>query len=60
MTPSEFRQAREALGLTQSELARALKMTGRDSARTIRKWENGNPPPPGPAQVAIELLLEKM
>ena len=38
MTPTEFRQAREQLGLSQAELAAFLNM-GKDGPRTIRRWE---------------------
>ena len=58
MTPAELKAAREALGLSQSGLAKALRMgkTGRD---TIRAWESDDNVRgvPGPAQVAIEHLL---
>ena len=58
MTPAELKAAREALGLSLSGLAKALRMgkTGRD---TIRAWESGDNDRgvPGPAQVAIECLL---
>lgn len=36
MTPAEFTEARQALGLKRSELARVLRTT----ARSIRGWEN--------------------
>jgi DNA-binding transcriptional regulator YiaG len=36
MTSSELTQAREALGLTRSELARLLETTD----RSVRAWEN--------------------
>jgi DNA-binding transcriptional regulator YiaG len=37
MTPTEFRSARKALGLTQDQVARVLGV----SPPTIRKWEAG-------------------
>ena len=36
MTPSEFTEARQALGLKRSELARLFETTD----RTVRAWEN--------------------
>lgn len=56
MTPAEFKEARLRLGLTQSELARALKLGG-DGKRTVRRWEHGERDIPGPAQVAVRLML---
>jgi DNA-binding transcriptional regulator YiaG len=37
-------------------LAKALRM-GKWGWQTISKWESGDVPIPGPAQVAIELLM---
>lgn len=36
MTPAEFTEARQALGLRRSELARLFETTD----RTVRAWEN--------------------
>ena len=36
MSPDEFTQAREALGLTRADLARLFQTTD----RTVRAWEN--------------------
>jgi transcriptional regulator with XRE-family HTH domain len=58
MTPDNLRTARKALGLTQRGLAEALRM-GKWGWQTISKWENGSVPVPGPAQVAIEMLLKE-
>lgn len=54
-TPEGFREARRALGLSQSGCAEAL---GVKSARTIRKWEAGEKEIAGPAIVAMRLLLQ--
>lgn len=56
MTPADFRAARSSLGLTQHELAEALRM-GKWGFQTVGKWERGEQPVPGPAQVALECLL---
>lgn len=58
MTPSDLRTARKTLGLTQHALAEALRM-GKWGWQTISKWENGDTPIPGPAQVAVESLLRE-
>jgi len=54
--PDELRAARKSLGLTQKGLAEVLRM-GKWGWQTISKWEGGDVPIPGPAQVAIECLL---
>lgn len=56
MTPTQVRELRQALGLTQSELAAALRM-GSEGRRTIRRWETGEQAITGPASVALELLV---
>lgn len=64
MNADELRASRERLGimwglgrpLHMSELARALRLTGRDPGQTIRGWERGDGPT-GPASVAIEMML---
>lgn len=56
MTPAELRNARKALGLTQKGLAEALRM-GTHGWQSISKWERDGSTIPGPAQVAVELLL---
>ncbi len=56
MTPDQFRAARKALGLTQHAMAEALRM-GRWGFQSVAKWEKGEAAIPGPAQVAVELLL---
>lgn len=38
MTPTEFKAAREKLGLSQEGLAQLLGM-GSDGGRTVRRWE---------------------
>jgi DNA-binding transcriptional regulator YiaG len=58
VTADELRTARNTLGLTQHGLAEALRM-GKWGWQTISKWENGSVPVPGPAQVAIEMLVKE-
>lgn len=59
MTPAQVHAARTALGMTQAQLARALRLTDPDNngRRTIRNWEKGVTPISGPASVALEALL---
>jgi DNA-binding transcriptional regulator YiaG len=60
MTPAELKVAREALGLSLTGLAKALRM-GRNGRDTIRAWEADDNirGVPGPAQVAVEALLKE-
>jgi transcriptional regulator with XRE-family HTH domain len=56
MTPADLRKARKRLGLTQNELAGALRM-GKNGYQSVSRWETDGSTIPGPAQVAIECLL---
>jgi transcriptional regulator with XRE-family HTH domain len=59
LTPAEkLRTARKTLGLTQHGLADALRM-GKWGFQSVAKWERGETAIPGPAQVAVELLVEQ-
>jgi len=55
VTPAELRSAREAMGLTQTELAEALET----ALRTVQHWEAGDRAIPGPVRVALRLLTER-
>ena len=55
MTGRRFRTIRRALGLSQSQLAKVLKVW----PNTIALWDRGENPIPGPVEVAMDLLLEK-
>ena len=59
MKPHEVHAARAALGMTQADLARALRLSDPDEngRRTVRNWEKGATPISGPASVALEALL---
>jgi transcriptional regulator with XRE-family HTH domain len=52
----DFRKARDELGMTASQLAKTLRM-GRGADRTIRRYESGQSPVPGPVSVAVEALM---
>ena len=56
MTSDEVRAARYLLGMTQDQLANALRMGG-DGKRAVRRWESGDRHISGPASVAIEFML---
>lgn len=53
MEPAEVRAAREAFGLTQKEMDTRLGV-GKD---TCRDWERAKRPVPGPAALALRMLL---
>lgn len=52
MTSADLKSFRRALGLTQSEFARAV---GVRNHRTVRKWECGEQDIPGPVLVIVGL-----
>jgi transcriptional regulator with XRE-family HTH domain len=59
MTPDELKAAREALEMTQDELARLMGT----NARTVGGWEQGERnrrPAPIPAPVALIVELARM
>ena len=53
MTPATIKAIRNRAGLTQSGLARVLRIS---DIRTIRRWETGDVPITGPASVIMEML----
>lgn len=56
MAPSDLRDARKALGLTQHGLAEALRM-GKNGWQSVSRWEQDGNTVPGPVQVAVEQML---
>ena len=56
ITKDEFKNARQDLGMSAAQLAKTLRM-GRRADRTIRRYESGESPIPGPVTVAVEALL---
>lgn len=54
MTPQEFKQAREQLGLTQQEMADKLRLS---SGRVIRMYESGDREVSGTIILLVDLLL---
>ena len=59
-TPADLRTARKALGLTQSGLAKALRLSETNGGRSVRKWESEGCTVPGPVQIAVEMMLERI
>lgn len=57
MTPEALKSARIRLGMTQAQLAKALRLAPRSGADTVRKWENGSRSITGPVSLAVEYLL---
>jgi DNA-binding transcriptional regulator YiaG len=55
VSPTEFRAARHTLGLTQAAMAEALEVT----LRAVQWWEAGDREVPGPARVALRLMLQR-
>lgn len=53
MTPTEVKAIRNRAGLSQSGLARLLRIT---DERTIRRWETGDIPVSGPSSIILEML----
>jgi len=53
-----LRAARMQLGISADALAARLRL-GENGGRTVRRWEAGQVPISGPAQVAVELLLRE-
>lgn len=58
MSPADLRKARKRLGLTQNELAGALRM-GKNGYQSVGRWETDGNTIPGPVQIAVECLLER-
>jgi transcriptional regulator with XRE-family HTH domain len=56
MTPTQFKDARKALGLTQKECAKAL---GLKTSRAIRQYQTGERQVSGPVAVLVAMLLEQ-
>lgn len=58
LTGAGLRDARQALGLTQSELAAVLDLKGEGARRTIRRWEKDEWPVPWTVAVTIAALRQ--
>lgn len=65
MTGERIRKARRTLGemwgldrpLHAAELARVLRLRGRDPGQSVLDWESGKTEPSGPVSVALEMML---
>lgn len=58
MTPEQFRAARNALNLSQRQLASVWGM-GQNGERTIRRWEQGDVPVNPIAAYCIQMMLNE-
>ena len=56
MTPAQFKSARKALGLSQSDMAEAL---GLKTSRAIRQYEAGDRAVSGPITMLVGILMER-
>jgi DNA-binding transcriptional regulator YiaG len=57
LEPNEVKAAREALGMTQQQLADALLLESKYSRDTVRTWESGRRLCPGPESIALQLMV---
>lgn len=61
MKPEQLKEARQALGLSASQLADALSDPDPDGKevhpRTVQRWESGAQAIPGPVVVAVRFML---
>ncbi len=55
MTPAQFKSIRKSYNLTQTQLARLLRI---EDIRTIRRYETGERPVSGPVSVLMVLVEE--
>lgn len=53
MTPTQFKHIRTSLGLSQNELAKALRLS---SGRNVRRMELGDMPISGPVSLLMEVF----
>jgi DNA-binding transcriptional regulator YiaG len=56
MTPNRIKEIRQAVGLTQTDLALVLGLTPNNGRRTVRRWEDGTIPITGPAAIVMQLI----
>ena len=58
MDAEQFKHARRALGMTQTELAHKVGVKpGKHMDRTVRRWEKGERKVPGSVAALVEMLL---
>lgn len=58
MTGADVEAARARLGMSAAELGRHLELEGRDPGRTVRRWETGHTPVPGPVRLCLAYMLK--
>lgn len=57
MTPKQLKAARKKLGMTQKTLGETLGLRSKEPGRTVRLWEAGVHPVPGPVELAVKALV---
>jgi DNA-binding transcriptional regulator YiaG len=58
MNAHEFKANRQALGMSQRQLATALNLPPVNGDRTIRRWEAGERDIPGPVQKLMRIFID--
>lgn len=58
MTPAEFKEARQRLGLSASAMALAIGLAGKNAGRTVRRYEAGDAAVTGPVTFVTLSLLD--
>ena len=56
MSPLELKRCRKTLGLSQSGLARLLRLSEDNGDRTVRRWEAGEIEVTGPVSLVLDIL----
>jgi len=56
MKPEKIKSIRQALGLSQQELAERLRLS---DSRVVRRWEAGTRSVSGPTEIALEYILRE-
>lgn len=57
MLAHEFQAARAEIGVSQRVMGELLELSGDTPDRTIRQWEAGRSPIPGPVKLAVQGLV---
>lgn len=57
MSPSTFREIRRRAGLSQSQLAKVLRIS---DERSVRRWEMGEREISGPVTLLMELIDQRL
>lgn len=58
LTSEEIKKIRKTLGMTQAQLADALRLEPKSGRNTVRAWETGKRKITGPSSIALESLIK--